>query len=581
MVENLINEIKKGSFKEYLKGNDTEIIKELDNEIYQIATLASQLNSENISTINLGDCEEKLKSSNNIASDEDLIIFKIAHLLPEFKTQILEYSIYSLEGDELDLNSCGDSTIRYDIPIDIDEKDLYKYNPNDDFYNDICFQYSSDNGTDLTQYDRKNEFNEKKLSLCENNCEFIEYKKDIKKAICDCKIKKDFNNFDELDKNELIKKFSNYKKIFNIEIIKCYKLLFTKGGLVSNIGSYIILTIIFIHIVCCFIFCFYGYKAFFNRINKILNIDLKHNIPKQKNINSKKKRNVKSKKKKSNPTKKTKSIKLNKNRKNKKVLSKSSSQTKSINNLNNNLITNNNPIFNTKTKIERNDYELNALTFEEAIINDKRTFCQYYLALIRLKQLLIFTFYTRNDYNSRIIKISSFFTSFALSYSIKALFFNDSVMHVIYINNGVYDIIEQLPQIVYSTIISSIIGMILSFISLTQVNVIQIKKIKREMIDYKNTYEKNMNFIKIKFILFFVVNFSLLILFWFYLSSFCAVYKNTQKYLLKDALISFGFTLIYPFFINLLPCIFRIYSLSSPKKKRKYSYILSKLLQLI
>ena len=165
MVQNLINEIKKGSFKELLKGNDTEIIKEIDNEIYQITTLVGQLNSENISTINLGDCEEKLKSSNNIASDEDLVIFKIAHLLPEFKTQILEYSIFSIEGNELNLDSCDDSKIRYDIPIEIDETNLFRYNPNSDFYNDICFQYNSKKGFDLTQYDRKKEFNEKKNGI--------------------------------------------------------------------------------------------------------------------------------------------------------------------------------------------------------------------------------------------------------------------------------------------------------------------------------------------------------------------------------------------------------------------------------
>ena len=90
-----------------------------------------------------------------------------------------------------------------------------------------------------------------------------------------------------------------------------------------------------------------------------------------------------------------------------------------------------------------------------------------------------------------------------------------------------------------------------------------------------------MNIIKFKFILFFIINFLLLILFWFYLSCFCTVYKNTQIYLIKDTLISFGLSMVYPFFICLFPCIFRIYSLSSRKNKRKYCYSFSKLLQLI
>ena len=261
-------------------------------------------------------------------------------------------------------------------------------------------------------------------------------------------------------------------------------------------------------------------------------------------------------------------------------MTKSSFKTKSNIQLKNNLITDNNEIL-KEILIERNDYELNTLTYEEAILYDKRTFCQYYLALIRLKQLFIFTFYTRNDYNSRIIKISFFFSSFALFYTVKALFFNDSAMHVIYLNEGVYNIITQLPQILYSTIISAIITMVLSSLAMTHTNVIKIKKLRKAMKNYESIYNKNIIIIKIKFILFFIVTFLLLIIFWFYLSSFCVIYKNTQIYLIKDFLISFGFTLIYPFFINVFPCIFRIYALKSPKIKRKYMYSFSKFLQLI
>ena len=69
-----------------------------------------------------------------------------------------------------------------------------------------------------------------------------------------------------------------------------------------------------------------------------------------------------------------------------------------------------------------------------------------------------------------------YFTSFALYYAVKALFFNDEVMHTIYQNQGVYDFIFQLPQIIYSTIISAIIGVILSKLSLTQSKIVEIKK---------------------------------------------------------------------------------------------------------
>ena len=156
-------------------------------------------------------------------------------------------------------------------------------------------------------------------------------------------------------------------------------------------------------------------------------------------------------------------------------------------------------------------------------------------------------------------------------------------MHVIYQNAGVYDFIFQIPQILYSTIISAVIGVLLSKLTLTQANIAEIKNTKseRDSIKYKTEFNKFKKIIKIKLILFFVINFVLLILFWYYLSSFCAVYKNTQIYLIKDVLISFGLSLIYPFAINIFPCIFRIYSLKERNNKHKYSFIFSKILQLI
>ena len=45
------------------------------------------------------------------------------------------------------------------------------------------------------------------------------------------------------------------------------------------------------------------------------------------------------------------------------------------------------------------DYELNWLSYEEALKFDKRSNCDYYSSLLRSKQLFIFTFCSFNDYN--------------------------------------------------------------------------------------------------------------------------------------------------------------------------------------
>ena len=89
------------------------------------------------------------------------------------------------------------------------------------------------------------------------------------------------------------------------------------------------------------------------------------------------------------------------------------------------------------------------------------------------------------------------------------------------------------------------------------------------------------NCLKVKFFLFFVIEFTLLLLFWYYLSCFCAVYKNTQIHLIKDTLISFGLSLVYPLLLYLIPGVFRIPALRAKKANMECLYKFSKMLQLI
>ena len=85
----------------------------------------------------------------------------------------------------------------------------------------------------------------------------------------------------------------------------------------------------------------------------------------------------------------------------------------------------------TKEIMSYNDQELNNLEYKLALINDKRTFCQYYLSLLRTKHIIIFTFCNNNDYNSKIIKINLLLFNFVLSCTVNTLFFSDNTMHKI------------------------------------------------------------------------------------------------------------------------------------------------------
>ena len=234
-------------------------------------------------------------------------------------------------------------------------------------------------------------------------------------------------------------------------------------------------------------------------------------------------------------------------------------------------------INNSEKILEYKEFELNALDYEDALKHDKRTFIQYYFSLLRINHLFMFSFITKNDYNPRVIKMFSFFLFFVINLTVNALFFNDDTMHKIYIDEGSYNFVYQIPQIIYSSVISIIINVLIKFLSLSQGKIVKIKQEKvKKGLDEK--YRKLILTLKIKFIIFFIFTFMILLFAWYYISCFCGIYENTQSHLFKDTIISFITSLIYPFGIYLIPGIFRIYSLNH---KKSCLYKFSKLLQLI
>ena len=205
----------------------------------------------------------------------------------------------------------------------------------------------------------------------------------------------------------------------------------------------------------------------------------------------------------------------------------------------------------------------------------------YYFSLIKNKNLIIFTFFVRNkDYNIYFLKISLFLCSFSLYFTINTLFFNDNSMHNIYEQEGKYDFLYQIPIIIYSTVISKIISILLKYLSITQKDVLKIKAIN-DMEKLKEVAFETIKQVRIKILIFYLLGFLLLFFSWFYLSLFCLVYVNTQLHVIKDTIISFCLSLLYPFGLSLLPGIFRIKALKAQQKDKNTMYLISKLIALI
>ena len=575
ILENLRNELNNGYIdilidNIILKKNKNIIYRD-NNIIYELTSTDVKNNDNNISSINLGNCENKLKINNSINISEPLLILKVDIYELGILIPTIEYEIYNIKTKQkLNLSICENDKVDIFIPVKIDENKLYKYNISDDYYNDIC--YISDGKIDIILSDKKKEFYKNNMSVCEKDCTFKDYNYDTKKVSCECFIKIKFPLISEIEvnKNKFIDDISNISNIINLDIIKCYKTVFTKEGLIYNIGNYILISIIILNIIILISFNINGFKKIKNQIeyitkNKINekneNKWLKDEPPKKRkresNINTLVNMNRFEAMNDNSDFKFKKNVKFNNNK---------SIELSTINNIDNNNL------------IKYTDNELNGLSYQEALIIDKRTYINYYFSLLKTKHIILFTFFNNDDYNSKLIKIYLFLFTFALFLIINALFFNDSTMHKIYELNGNYSFINQLPIIFYSSIISTIIKTIIKYLSLSENDILQLKS---EINDIIKKSEKILKCLKIKFTLFFILTFILLILFWYYLSYFCAIYRNTQIHLIKDTLISYALSLLYPLVIYLFPGIFRIPSLRAKNKDKAYMYILSKFMQLI
>ena len=143
-------------------------------------------------------------------------------------------------------------------------------------------------------------------------------------------------------------------------------------------------------------------------------------------------------------------------------------------------------------------------------------------------------------------------------------------MHKIYETKGAFNLEYQIPKIIYSSLISMFFDKIFSFLALSDDNIIDLKqkKTQKDADIRKNSLEKRL---RIKFIFYFILGFLFLLCFWYYIALFGVIYKNTQIHLLKDTLISFGLSLVYPFGIYLIPgcCSYLIL------KIRENAYIIS------
>ena len=594
------------------------------NFIYTVTSTKNQENNEdyNRTVIYLGQCEDELKEEYNISKNDSLYILKVDAFIDDLIIPKVEYEIFypfnEINMTQLNLSFCKDIKINIRVPLNISKHDIDKHNSSCNLYNDICYTLKNEKGLDKPIKARRDDFIKYKLSGCEEGCEFSEYDIINNAALCSCFTKINLPILSEIkfDKKKLLSNFKNIKNIGNFEMLRCMHLLFDITNIFKNSSNYISVFLLYLNTFSIFVVVFYNQKKFKIFINKSIKANknkkkvikftkkktkISHaNLVRNKNLisvvnlyrNRQKNHNYIN-----NPINNNKKINNNKN---KGILGRFNPKSRIINNkiknefnkfnknnkvqnkskqrINSHLRTKNTSTIGNlnrkKINYNYNDTEMNNLVYKEAIRIDHRTYCMYYFSLIKSKHILISTFCYFKDYNAQIIKIYMFFFTFESNFVFSAMFYSETTMNKIYLEDGVFDLTYQLPKMFYSLITSNILNILLNYLGLCENSLIAIKHNIKSKIGYKKIVSR----LKIKLTLFFIINYIIILGFWIYLGCFCAVYPNTQIHLIKEVTSSFLISFITPFFINIIPGIFRIPSLDK-RAKRICLYKFSKIMQ--
>ena len=199
------------------------------------------------------------------------------------------------------------------------------------------------------------------------------------------------------------------------------------------------------------------------------------------------------------------------------------------------------------------------MEYEKAKNEDKRNFCKMYNDILLNKHILLNIIYEEDKYKPRTVKLIIYLLSIDLYFVINGLFFSESYINELYKSNkkeGFFAFIPRsLARFIYSYIVSIIVNFLINFII---INGDKIKNIinKKENNDnnkviIRGEISKILFKIERSIIIFFLVNYFIMILSWYYITCFNNVYCNTKIEWIKSSIFIIVIMQLEPFVYTL------------------------------
>ena len=226
---------------------------------------------------------------------------------------------------------------------------------------------------------------------------------------------------------------------------------------------------------------------------------------------------------------------------------------------------------------EFSDGELNEMEHYDAMIYDSRSFCQIYWNQLKQKQSFINTFIDIDVLEVFPIKAICFILSVALLFTLNAMLYSEEAISEKFNQKGKHNefkklFTDEITRVVYISMISIVIEYIIDCLFSGKRRILTV--IKRESDEEKMKEEclDTIHSMKIKNVVFLIVNYMIMLFFWYYISAFCNCYRNTVTSWIISCLLTWAILMLLPFVICLLVAGLRVIGL---KCKSEVLYKLS------
>ena len=224
---------------------------------------------------------------------------------------------------------------------------------------------------------------------------------------------------------------------------------------------------------------------------------------------------------------------------------------------------------------------LDDLEFDDAIVKDRRKFCEYFCDNFKDKQTLANTFFASDPIKTRSIKIILFIFDIILNFVINALFISEDYISMLYHlekQDSFFTFIPRsISRFIKTTIVGEVIGYITSFFFIEEA---KIKSFFKREKDNKKALKENVIIlikeIKKRYLPFIIIVFVIIIISLFYLLCFNYVYPYTQMEWIKTSIMVIMLRQILSCLIILLEAILRFLSFKMKSEKMyKFSKVFS------